>query len=161
MKFILRKWKHTDAPSLAFYANDPQIARNLRKGFPSPYTLEDAEAFIKLAAGEDETKNLYLTIDIDGKAVGSIGVFCRTGKSAELGYWLGKPYWGKGIISQAISEICRDAFTKFPIDEIFAEPYVWNKGSQRALEKNGFTFSGSIGENCTYILRKNNDSECI
>ena len=88
----LRPWEERDAPSLAFFANEPLLARNLRAGFPSPYGLEDAKAFIAFCHQQDPAENLCLAITDDDTAAGSIGVFCCGERTAELGYWLGKPY---------------------------------------------------------------------
>ncbi|HJJ42895.1 MAG TPA: GNAT family N-acetyltransferase [Methanocorpusculum sp.] len=74
------------------------------------------------------------------------------GGAAELGYWLGKPYWGKGIMTKMIAEICGQAFHRFAIDEIFAEPYEWNAASQRVLEKAGFVYSGEREKSRVYTL---------
>jgi RimJ/RimL family protein N-acetyltransferase len=154
LQISLRTWEEQDAPSLAFFANEPLIAKNLREGFPSPYTIDDAKAYITFCHQQDPAVNLCLAITDDDTAVGSIGVFCRGGGTAELGYWLGKPYWGKGIMTKMIAEICGQAFQIFPIDEIFAEPYEWNAASQRVLEKAGFVYAGAKGKSRVYTLAK-------
>ncbi len=154
LQIDLRPWEERDAPSLAFFANDPLLARNLRAGFPSPYGLEDAKAYIAFCHQQDPTENLCLAITDDDFAVGSIGVFCRGERRAELGYWLGKPYWGKGIMTKMVTEICVQAFRIFPIDEIFAEPYEWNAASQRVLEKTGFVYTGAKEKSRVYTLVK-------
>lgn len=158
MDFILRKWKETDAESVAKIANNKKIAANLRNAFPYPYTLEDAKAYIEICLNTDESKNLFYAIEIDGKAVGSIGVFVKDDvycKSAEIGYWLGEDYWGKGIMSEAIRRTCQDAFKIFDIVRIFADPYAYNMGSRGALEKAGFKLEGvlekSVYKNGTYF----------
>jgi ribosomal-protein-alanine N-acetyltransferase len=97
--------------------------------------------------------------------VGSIGVFVKDDvyrKSAEIGYWLGEPYWGRGIMTDAIRQMCRMAFERFDIVRIFAEPFAYNAGSMRALEKAGFTLegvhrmsvfkNGQFYDSCTYAL---------
>lgn len=146
----IREWEERDAPSLAFFANEPLLARNLRAGFPSPYTLDDAKAFIAFCHQQDPAENLCLAITDDDFAVGSIGVFCRGAGTAELGYWLGRPYWGKGIMTKMVKEICDLAFRRFSIDEIFAEPYEWNAASCRVLEKAGFVYAGAKEKSCVY-----------
>ena len=81
-------------------------------------------------------------IDIDGEVVGSIGLFPQTDihqKSAELGYWLAEPFWGNGIVPQAIGEIVEYGFKTFDIVRIYARPFSTNRASQRVLEKAGFT----------------------
>ncbi len=145
MDFILRPWRIEDAETLASYANNSKIAANLRDAFPHPYTVSDAAGYINFCLGmKDE---LCFAIEVDGKAVGSIGVFLKEDvyrKSAELGYWLAEPFWGKGIMSEAVSRICEHAFSKYDIVRIFAEPFARNLGSRRVLEKAGFELEGIL-----------------
>lgn len=86
-------------------------------------------------------------MEADGKAVGSISVSVMNDvyeKSAELGYWLSEDYWGQGITSRAVRMICREAFARFDIIRIFAEPFEYNTGSRKVLEKSGFTYEGTM-----------------
>jgi ribosomal-protein-alanine N-acetyltransferase len=166
MQFVLRKWRPEDAGSIVKYADNKKIADNLRDGFPHPYSLSDAQNFIK-NMGPDSDVRICLAIEIGGEAAGSIGVFLKEDvyrKSAEIGYWLGEPFWGQGVITDAIREICEIAFGKFDIVRIYAEPYAYNTGSRRALEKAGFTLegvlkksvckNGEIFDSCIYALVK-------
>ena len=80
-------------------------------------------------------------------------------KSAELGYWLSENYWGKGVMTAAVRQICQEAFNTFDILRIFAEPFADNKGSRRVLEKAGFTYEGTMrngifknGNVCSYCM---------
>lgn len=157
MTFTLRPWRAADAPSIAALADNPRIAANLRDVFPSPYTLVDAEAYVALCMAGDPSRELTRAIEVDGRAVGSIGVFRQTDvyrRSAELGYWLGEPYWGQGIMTGAVQAICREAFACYDIVRIYAEPFAHNTGSRRVLEKAGFilegTFRQSIYKNGTF-----------
>ncbi len=147
MEFILREWKYEDAGQLAEAANNPNIARNLRNIFPHPYSLEDARQFLNLCISEEEKNQLFRAIETDGKVVGSISISVKDDvyeKSAELGYWLSEDYWGQGITSRAARMICREAFARFDIIRIFAEPFEYNTGSRRVLEKSGFTYEGTM-----------------
>lgn len=143
----LRPWRETDAADAARYANDARVAANLRDVFPHPYTLADAEAFIRMCVENEGAGQLYRAIVVDGRAAGGISV-CAGGdvyrKSAELGYWLGVPFWGKGIMTGAVREVCREAFRRFDIVRIHAEPYARNAASRRVLEKAGFTLEGVL-----------------
>ncbi|MFK7935973.1 MAG: GNAT family N-acetyltransferase [Saprospiraceae bacterium] len=145
MDFILRPLIPTDAPCFADAANNPRIANNLTNVFPHPYTEADAEFFIQLTQKANPRE--VMAIVVAGKAVGAIGVhpqadiFC---KNAEMGYWLAEPYWGKGIITEAIKKMVEYAFANFAIDRIFARPFGRNIGSQRVLEKAGFTLEGRL-----------------
>lgn len=145
--FVLRPWRSEDAADLAAAADNPKIAANLRNSFPSPYTPADAERFIHGCIAQGEERQLSRAIIIEGKAAGSIGVFLKDDvyeKSAELGYWLAEAHWGRGIMTEAVRLICREAFARFDILRIFAEPFESSLGSRRVLEKAGFTYEGTM-----------------
>lgn len=171
MEFTLRKWREGDAESVAKYANNPKIEANLRDGFPSPYTLEDAKAYVKSCLEDDEAESFQRVIEAAGEAVGNIGVFRGKNvysKSAEVGYWLAEPFWGQGVMTEAIRQACREAFEKYDIVRLHAEPFAHNIGSRRALEKAGFTLEGVLrnsvykhGEmldSCVYALLKTEEN---
>lgn len=102
---MLRPWKEEDAGDLACFADNPRIAANLRNAFPSPYSREDAVAYICACLEGDEDQQLTWAIQADGRAVGSIGVFRGEDvyeKNGEVGYWLAEPYWGRGIMTAAV-----------------------------------------------------------
>lgn len=145
--FDLRKWAYSDVESIAISANSPEIAANLRNVFPNPYTLEDAKWYIDNCILNEGNKQITRAIVVDGKAVGSIGIFVQSDiyeKSAELGYWLAKEFWRQGIVSEATKRICREAFSQFEIERIFAEPFESNEGSRGVLSKAGFTYEGTM-----------------
>ncbi|NLL79653.1 MAG: GNAT family N-acetyltransferase [Clostridiales bacterium] len=146
-EFSLRPWKKEDAESLAKAANNPKVAAKLRNVFPNPYTFEDAEWYVHDCMAKEGKNQLTRAIIVDGKAVGSIGVFVKEDvyeKSAELGYWLSEDHWRQGIMSRAVIQICREAFQDFDIIRIFAEPFEDNAGSRGVLEKAGFTCEGTM-----------------
>jgi RimJ/RimL family protein N-acetyltransferase len=145
MKFKLRTWQPEDIDSLIKYADNFEIAKNLTNLFPHPYTIEDGIAFIERARGCQPT-NVF-AIDVNSEAVGAIGIHPQGdifSKNAELGYWLGEAYWGNGIITKAIIEIVNYGFITFDINRIFARPFGTNIGSQKVLEKAGFTLEGKF-----------------
>lgn len=145
--FILRPWRRSDAEAVAEAANDPRIAANLRNVFPSPYTLADAEWYVGGCIAQGEERQLTRAIIIEGKAAGSIGVFRKDDvyeKTAELGYWLARAHWGRGVMTEAVRQLCREAFGRFDILRIFAEPFADNLGSRRVLEKAGFICEGTM-----------------
>lgn len=165
--FHLRVWRREDAADIAAFANNEKIARNLRDVFPNPYTLEDAEAYISGCIASDGNGQLCRAIEIDGRAAGSVGVFVGADvyrKSAELGYWLAEEYWGGGVMTRAVAQICKEAFERFDIVRIYAEPFACNSGSRRVLEKTGFTLEGVMKQGvfkngqmldyCMYALMK-------
>lgn len=144
--FLLRPWREADAASLAHCANDPGIAANLRDVFPSPYTRLDADFFIRDCLAREGEGQLCRAIEIGGAAVGSIGVFQGADvyrRSAEIGYWLGRDYWGQGVMTEAVRRMCREAFAAWDIVRIHAEVFAPNLASQAVLEKAGFIFEGT------------------
>lgn len=147
MEFLLREWRVEDIDEIAEAADNPNIAKNLRNTFPNPYLRKDAKWYVEDCMSREGKNQMTRVIEVDQKAAGSIGIFVKGDvyeKSAELGYWLSEKYWNQGITSQAISIICREAFEKFDIIRIFAEPFEYNTGSRKALEKAGFTYEGTM-----------------
>ena len=145
--FILREWREEDAKAIAEAANNSNIAANLRNTFPYPYTLEDAKWYVNDCISKKGGKQITRAIVVDGKAVGSIGIFVQSDvyeKSGELGYWLSEDYWRQGITSRAVKIICKEAFDTLDIIRIYAEPYDYNEGSRGVLEKAGFTYEGTM-----------------
>ncbi|MBY0550887.1 MAG: GNAT family N-acetyltransferase [Candidatus Obscuribacterales bacterium] len=135
----IRTWSADDVESLAANANDKDIAANLRDTFPHPYSAADARRWIALCSVTEPRTNF--AIAVDGKAVGSIGVMPQTDvsrKTAEIGYWLGKNYWGKGIVSEALEAFSNWCFAEFGLVRLFANAYETNTASARVLEKAGF-----------------------
>jgi RimJ/RimL family protein N-acetyltransferase len=139
-KCKLRPWSAKDVYSLANFANNGHIAMYLRDTFPYPYTIKDAEFFISQVASTDNSQ-IILAIDINGSAVGSIGVHLLSDvyrKSAEIGYWLSEKYWGQGIVTEALGSLVDHVFTKYDIYRIYAAVFETNLASMRVLEKCGF-----------------------
>lgn len=146
-EFKLRKWQYADAQNISIVANNPNIAKNLRNSFPSPYTIDDAKWYVNDCITKEGTKQITRAIVVDGKAVGSIGIFIKDDvheKTAELGYWLAEEYWRNGITSRAVIQICKNAFSNFDIVRIYAETFEDNLGSRGVLEKAGFTYEGTM-----------------
>lgn len=139
MTFTLRPFGQADLPSLVKHANDPTIAAFLSDAFPHPYTEEHGRVFLEEAIN----KNLPLRrcIDIDGECCGAIGLHPKPDLwrfNLELGYWLGKPFRGQGIMTEAIRQMVQLGFSTFPdIKRIYASTFVANVASQRVLEKAG------------------------
>ena len=150
MNCVLRKWRLSDAKDLASALNNEKVLNNLRDGLPFPYTQQAAHDYIVTMLSSDENSTFAYAITIDDRAVGSIGAF-RQGnihrQTAELGYYLAEEYWGKGIMTEAIRQLCGIVFDTTDILRIYAEPFAYNTGSRRALEKAGFTFEGLMKNN--------------
>lgn len=136
----LRSWHEGDIPALVKYAASSRIAAMLRDGFPHPYTEADARRFIALAA--EPSGNLLLAIEVDGEAVGGIGIHRFSDvyrRTAEIGYWLAEPFWGRGIATDAVRAIVPVAFEQYDIVRLQAIPFSSNPASMRVLEKSGFS----------------------
>ena len=136
----VRPWRAGDAGSLVKYANNANIARHLRDRFPHPYTLRDAKAFIHSSASA--RPQVSFAIIVDGEAAGGIGFSSGSDVerfSAEIGYWLGEPFWGRGIAAEAVQLVSAYAFDTCGLLRLFALPFAENQRSIRVLEKAGYT----------------------
>lgn len=142
-QFTLRPLELTDAESLATHANNRNIWLNVTHLLPHPYTEQDAKDFYHYLNSKSQLTNF--TITVDGKAVGMIGCEPQAGVfavNAELGYWLAEPFWGRGIMTEAIHKVCEYAFSSFPLERISAHVFGYNKASMQILLKNGFEQEG-------------------
>lgn len=150
MECILRKWRKEDACALAAMLNNEKILDNLRDGLPYPYTEQDAEDYIRAMLSSEPDKTFAFAITLEDAVVGSIGVFRGENihfRTAELGYYLGEPYWNRGIGTSAVKRICSYVFEHTDIIRIFAEPFAENTPSSRVLEKSGFRLEGVLRSN--------------
>ena len=150
MNCKIRKWKLTDAKDIAVALSNKKIQDNLRDGLPYPYSEKDGIDFISsmISANEDET--FAFAITLDDKVTGSIGVFRQQNihrQTAEMGYYIAEEYWGKGIMTDAVKQICEYVFKNSDILRIYAEPFAYNTGSCRILEKAGFQYEGTLRNN--------------
>jgi ribosomal-protein-alanine N-acetyltransferase len=143
---VVRAWQASDASSLALHANDRRIWLNLRDRFPHPYGLADAEAFIAMATSM--LPMTFFAIAVGGGAVGGIGYTLHGDVeriSAEIGYWLGTAFWGRGIMTSALMEVTRYAFDRHAdLRRIYAVPYAWSDASTRVLQKAGYRLEGRM-----------------
>ena len=150
MNYILRKWRLSDAADLAAALNNEKVLNNLRDGLPYPYTEQDASDYISAMLCADETSTFAYAITRNDRAIGSIGAFRQSNihrQTAELGYYLAEEYWGRGIMTEAIRQLCAIIFDTTDILRIYAEPFAYNTGSRRALEKAGFHYEGTMKNN--------------
>lgn len=150
MECAIRKWKLSDADDLAEMLNNKKIMDNLRDGLPFPYTIKDAEEYITAMLSANPENTFAFAITLDDKVVGSIGVFrCENihFRTAEMGYYIGEPYWGNGIMTSAVKQVCAFIFEHTDIIRIFAEPFSTNIASCSVLEKAGFQLEGLLRKN--------------
>jgi [ribosomal protein S5]-alanine N-acetyltransferase len=138
----LRPFVHADADALVTEADDPRVASTLRDAFPSPYTHDDARAWIALSRVHP---HYGLAIVKAGRPIGGIGLELQVDErrfDADLGYWLGVAHWGQGFASEAVAAFCAHAFATTDLQRLHAYVYESNPASGRVLEKCGFVVEG-------------------
>ncbi|NOT60901.1 MAG: GNAT family N-acetyltransferase [Acidobacteria bacterium] len=141
----LRYWRRGDEASLVRHADNYQIWRSLRDRFPHPYTSNDARKWIEHTLAEDPPLNLAITINHE--AVGGIGIIPGSDihhRSAEIGYWLGEAYWGRGIVTEAVKAASQWAFENYDLNRLWAGVFEYNAASARVLVKAGFKFEARL-----------------
>lgn len=139
---VLRSLHPDDAPSLAALANNKNVWDRVRDYFPFPYTVSDAREFI--ATAQESAPPLSLALEYEGQFCGVIGLMPQTDvnrKTAEIGYWLGEPYWKQGLATEAVRQMCEYGFG-LGFARLQAAVFDFNQASMRVLEKNGFVKEG-------------------
>lgn len=149
---IVRPWQTGDELSLVKHANNRKIWRNVRDRFPYPYTLKDAEIWVRVAGADRNMLNL--AIEFEGQAVGGIGIVFKQDvyrRSAEIGYWLGEAYWNRGIATRAVKALTAYIFKQkqFDINRIYAGIFEYNTASARVLEKAGYQMEARLRKSVT------------
>ncbi len=139
----IRPLELSDKSALAKLANNKKVWDNLRDHIPFPYSEDDAEVFINLSKNDNPTQNFGITYK--GEICGVIGLVAQKDvyrKSAEIGYWVGEPYWGKGIATKAVGLITAYGFDKLHLVRIYAGVFEFNVASMTVLEKNEYINEG-------------------
>jgi len=140
----LRQWRLSDQAALVRHANNIKVWRNVRDVFPHPYTSTAADSFLSAVIRRNGRDSVY-AIEVGGEAVGGIGVHPRSAEeryTAEIGYWLGEAFWGRGITTAAVRGLSVRALSKPDLCRLFANVYASNPASMRVLEKAGFQREG-------------------
>ncbi len=148
MKIELIPWTSELKTDLIRVCNQAD-RRFLSNHLPYPYQEKDAEEWFKKVEKEEGEKGLFRGISCNGEIVGTISIIKNSSVSqsdAELGYFLLSKDWSRGIMSQAVEEICALAFEKLGLRRISAQVFAPNLASQRVLEKNGFVLEGKLRE---------------
>jgi RimJ/RimL family protein N-acetyltransferase len=138
-KIELRRLQDKDASRMAEFANNEKIFRNVRDALPHPYSLEDAVTFINRCKEQDPVTTFGIAFC--GEYVGNIGIEPGTDvyrKSAEIGYFIGEPYWNMGIVTTALALITEYCFHELGLIRVFTGVFEYNTASMRVLEKCGF-----------------------
>lgn len=150
MNVVLRSLTLADAENVAAAMNNEKVLANLRDGIPFPYTLTDAEEYISYLLGADKNAVFAFAVGVDGKAAGIISAFRQNNihyRTAELGYFIGEEYWGKGVMTRAVKLACGYLFDNTDLLRVYAEPFATNHASCRVLAKAGFSFEGVLVSN--------------
>ena len=141
----VRSWRIADVDSLARHADNQKIWINLRDAFPHPYTKRDAREYIR--GVRHRLPETSFAIAVGEEAVGGIGFVLHQDVervSAEIGYWLGEPFWGRGICTDALMAVTRHAIATHGLTRMFAVPFAWNTASCRVLEKAGYVLEARL-----------------
>ena len=141
-RLILRPWQERDAESLYEYAKDPDVGPSA--GWPPHTDVENSREIIRNVLSSPETYAVCLK---DGRAIGSVGLKLKgytymtdRDDECELGYWIGKPFWGQGLIPEASRELLRHAFEQLRMRAVWCGYYEGNEKSCRVQQKLGFVY---------------------
>jgi [ribosomal protein S5]-alanine N-acetyltransferase len=146
----LRPWASADGADLVAFANNRRVWRNLTDAFPHPYTKADADGWIITANAKG--RSIHLAIAWNEQAIGGIGAIAGDGMkiaTADFGYWLGEPFWGKGIATAAAIALADWLMAERVFSRLQATVYEWNPASGRVLEKAGFIKEGVLRKSIT------------
>ena len=143
-RLIMRAWQESDAESLYKYAKDPDIGT--AAGWPPHSSVEESLNVIRTVFSAPEIYAVVLKST--GESVGSIGIVARDvqhcaeiqANEAEIGYWIGKPYWGQGLMPEAVRRLLRRCFEELEMKTVWCGHYEGNSKSRRVMEKCGFRF---------------------
>jgi ribosomal-protein-alanine N-acetyltransferase len=143
----LRELRPDDAPAIARHADDVAVWRNLYDGFPHPYTLAEAQAWCEGGFREPQFGTVW-AIDVGGEAIGCIGLHQLAAWfrcNAEVGYWIGQAFWGRGIASEALGMVTAWAWLARPeLTRLVAPIFARNLASQRVAVKCGYALEGVL-----------------
>jgi RimJ/RimL family protein N-acetyltransferase len=150
--WCVRSLELADAEAIAKYANNRRVSINLRDSFPYPYTLDDARKWLRICARRERETEWAIARLVNEHAssseyIGGVGVHPMPDVyrlSAEVGYWLAEPFWGKGIATAAVKAVVNYVFTDFEFIRLHAGVFAWNPASARVLEKAGFSLESRM-----------------
>ncbi|MBI2559124.1 GNAT family N-acetyltransferase [Candidatus Woesearchaeota archaeon] len=159
-KFVIRPYKKGDEILLQRNINDKAVCKYTLR-IPYPYTIKEAKDWISRCIKSKNGKNkkeIHFAIDVNGEVIGGMGFIKIEKHKAEIGYWLGKKYWNRGIMTEAVKLMVNFGFKKLKLVRIYAQIFSKNRRSARVLEKNGFRFEGLLRKE---IYKNNKLSDAI
>lgn len=149
-RLILRPWHESDAEALYKYASDPDIGPVA--GWPSHTSIEDSLEVIRTVFASPETYAVVLKAT--GEPIGCCGIMVTDSLhsdamkqgEAEIGYWIGKPYWGQGLIPEAVKALLSRCFNELGLHSVWCAYYDGNIKSKRVCEKSGFRYHHTVSD---------------
>ncbi|KAM0521360.1 hypothetical protein ACHAPE_002840 [Trichoderma viride] len=145
-KSVIRRYRESDADAIVRGANTHLVSQYMSDVFPSPYTLESAERWIKIASEEGALEFAICTLD-SNTVIGSCGLQHLKGvesRTKVLGYWLSPDYWGQGIMTEAIAGLSQWVFEQVPtLLRLHASVIEENEGSMKVLKRAGYQYEGT------------------
>ena len=158
--FTLKPYRKSDEKELVKNLNDKKVSKFMCT-VPFPYKIKDAKKFIRESKKHLKKKSkttINFAIEIDGKIVGGIGFRDVQDNRAEIGYWLGRKYWDKGIMTNVVKSFTEFGFKKLEFIRIQAHVFVQNKNSARVLEKNGYKLEGRLRK---FQMKDSKAADCL
>jgi len=147
---VLRPWRDGDQDDLVRNANNRNVWRNLTHTFPHPYTLADANHWLSIANADPAS--IHLAVELQGQVIGGVGAIAGEGiaaATADFGYWLGEPFWGRGLATTAARAFKEHLLQSKRFARLQASVFAWNPASMRVLEKVGFVREGVLRKSVT------------
>jgi RimJ/RimL family protein N-acetyltransferase len=152
-RLLLRSYRRADIPELVSLIGAREIAETTLR-IPHPYTTKDAEATLRQFRRDKTLTRFAIIVRETKRLCGGVGLNLELPSNrAELGYWVGVPFWGKGYCTEAAREVVRYGFVQLDLNRIYASCFVGNAASQRVLEKLGFSYEGRLRQH----IKKWND----
>ncbi len=145
-RIILRRPRMSDADAITKYCNDRSISKWI-VAIPHPYRRKDAVKFLKDVSKKWKKKTDYqYYIEYEGKLVGTVGLHVKEDDRAELGYWLGRPFRGKGLVTEAAKLLMKEGFRQLKLHRVYARFIKGNKPSESVMQKIGMKYEGTFRE---------------
>jgi ribosomal-protein-alanine N-acetyltransferase len=145
----IRPWQLSDKPALLRYANNRNVWINMTDIFPHPYTPEDADRWL-WRCGSQQPPHTNLAVDLGGESIGAAGIALQQDvhrRTANIGYWVAEPFWGRGFATRALQLMTEYAFANFDVVRLQATVFEWNPASGRVLEKCGYRLEARLRRN--------------
>jgi RimJ/RimL family protein N-acetyltransferase len=146
-RIILRRLRMSDADAITKYCKDREISKWIT-AMPHPYKKKDAVWFINDCKKKWKRKTEYIyVIECEGKLAGTVGLHIKPDDKAEIGYWIGRSHWGKGLVTEAARLLISAGFKKLKLHKIYALYLEGNEKSERVMKKLGMKYEAWLRDN--------------